>query len=54
MLVGDILTALQGEPLEDVDELQALLARLDVGSEVTSSYVRGGELRAGAVIVGAQ
>lgn len=54
MLVGDILTALQGEPLEDVDELQVLLARLEVGSEVTSSIVRGGELRAGSVVVGAQ
>ncbi len=54
LLVGDILTALQGEPLEDVDELQMLLTRLEGGSEVNSSYVRGGELRDGSVIVGAQ
>ena len=54
MLVGDILTALQGEPLEDVDELQMLLTRLEAGSEVSSSYVRGGELREGSVNVGAQ
>lgn len=54
MLVGDILTALQGQPLEDVDELQTLLARLEAGSEVTSGYARGGELREGSVIVGAQ
>ena len=54
MLVGDILAALQGEPLEDVDELQSLLMRLEPGSEVASSYVRGGELRAGSVVVGAQ
>ena len=54
MLVGDILTALQGEPLEDVDELQALLARLEVGEEISSSYVRGGELRQGNVVIGAR
>lgn len=54
LLVGDILTALQGEPLQDVDELQTLLARLEAGGEVASSYVRGGELRQGSVVVGAQ
>ena len=54
MLVGDILTSLQGEPLEDVAELQSLLGRLQAGGEVTSSFVRGGELRAGSVVVGAQ
>ena len=54
MLVGDILTALQGEPLEDVEDLQTLLARLEGGGEVTSSYVRGGEMREGRVIIGVQ
>lgn len=54
LLVGDILTALQGEPLEDVDELQMLLARLEAGSEVSSGYVRGGALREGSIVVGAQ
>ena len=54
LLVGDILTALQGEPLEDVDELQSLLMRLEPGSEVSSGYARGGELREGSVVVGAQ
>ena len=54
LLVGDILTALQGEPLEDVAELQLLLARFKAGSEVSSSSVRGGELRQGSVVVGAR
>lgn len=54
MLVGDILTALQGEPLEDVDDLQSLLARLEAGNEIETSFVRGGELRQGRVVVGAQ
>ncbi len=54
LLVGDILTALQGEPLEDVAELQMLLARLEAGSEIASSYARGGEMRAGSVVVGSR
>lgn len=54
MLVGDILTALQGEPLEEVADLQMLLARLQVGGKVKSSYVRGGELRQGSVVIGAR
>ncbi len=52
MLVGDILMALDDEPLEDVDELQALLARLDVGGEVAMSFVRGGQIGEGGVIIG--
>jgi len=54
LLVGDILTALQGEPLEDVDELLTLLARLEAGNEVSFSSARGGELRQGSVVVGAR
>ncbi len=54
LLVGDILTALQGETLEDVDELQMLLARLEAGSEITISTVRGGKLREGSIVVGAR
>ena len=52
MLVGDILTALDEVALEDVDTLQALLASLDVGSEVATDYVRGGTLGEGRVVIG--
>lgn len=52
LMVGDILTALDEEPLEDVDELQALLARLDLGSEVKTGYARGGQLSEGSIIIG--
>ena len=54
MLVGDILTALDNEPVEDVDELLALLTRAKVGSAVITSYVRGGELHEGSVEIGAK
>lgn len=54
MMVGDILTALQSEPLEDVDELQSLLMRLEPGGEVAFSYARGGDLRQGSMVLGAQ
>lgn len=52
-LVGDILTALADEPVEEIDELQALLARIPVGSEVNTQYVRGGVLQEGRVRIGA-
>ena len=53
MLVGDILTALDEEALEDVDELQLLLARLAPGREAKTGYVRGGEFSEGSVVIGA-
>jgi len=52
MLVGDILTALDDESLEDVDQLQVLLARLEVGREVKASYIRGGVIGEGGVVIG--
>ena len=52
MLVGDILIALDEQPLEDVDELQDLLSGLNPGRQVNTSYVRGGVLADGAVTIG--
>ena len=52
MLVGDILTALDDEAVEHVDELQVILSRLEVGGEVKTRFVRGGDLRDGSVAVG--
>ncbi len=54
LLVGDIVTALDEAAVEDVEELQGLLARLAVGSAVKLDFVRGGELRAGEVTIGAK
>ncbi|MCY3831635.1 MAG: trypsin-like peptidase domain-containing protein [Chloroflexi bacterium] len=53
VLVGDILTALNDESLEDIDQLQRLLARLEVGSEVKTGYVRGGAVEEGSIVIGA-
>ncbi len=52
LMVGDILTALDQSAIEAVDELQLLLTKLAVGSEVSLGYVRGGEYHDGSVIVG--
>ena len=52
LLVGDILTALGGEAVEHIDELQMMLTRLEVGADVSAQFVRGGELREGGVVVG--
>ena len=54
LLVGDILTALGGDAVERIDELQMLLTRLEVGSEASTQFVRGGELRDGSVVIGEQ
>lgn len=53
MLVGDILTTLADEALETVDQLQLMLMRLEVGSVAKTGYVRGGEIGAGSIVIGA-
>lgn len=52
LLVGDILTALGGEPVEHIDELQMMLTRLAVGAEASTQFARGGELQEGVVVIG--
>jgi S1-C subfamily serine protease len=52
MLVGDILTALGGEAVEHIDELQVMLTRLEVGSEAGTQFARGGEIQEGSVVIG--
>lgn len=52
LLVGDILTALGGEPVEHIDELQMTLTRLTAGAEASAQFVRGGELRENSVVIG--
>jgi S1-C subfamily serine protease len=52
MLVGDILTALDGETVEHIHELQVTLSRLQMGGEVGTRFVRGGEIQAGSIVVG--
>ena len=52
LLVGDILTALGGDSVEHIDELQVMLTRLAVGAEASAQFVRGGEIREGKVRIG--
>ncbi|MCA1717432.1 MAG: PDZ domain-containing protein, partial [Actinobacteria bacterium] len=52
MLLGDILVSLDATPVEDTDELQALLTGGRVGREVPVGVIRGGELQTLRVTVG--
>ena len=52
LIVGDILATLDGQPVEDTDDLLVLLAGDRVGSSVPVKLVRGGELAEVEVTVG--
>jgi S1-C subfamily serine protease len=52
LLVGDIVTALDGDSVEQVDELMALLSRDRVGQSVPLQIVRGGALQELTVTIG--
>jgi S1-C subfamily serine protease len=51
-LQGDILVRLDGASVSNADDLQGLLGPNRVGSNVTASVVRGGELKDLSVTVG--
>ena len=52
LLIGDILAALDGQTVEDTDDLLTLLTGERVGEEVQVQVVRGGELKDLGVTVG--
>jgi S1-C subfamily serine protease len=52
MLMGDILVGIEGESVEDTDELQALLTGERVGKEVGVEVIRGGDARTVRLTVG--
>lgn len=54
LLVGDILTGLDHHVIDDVDELQMLLLRLEAGATVNTAFIRGGEQGAGKITIGAK
>lgn len=54
LMVGDIVTALDDEAVEAVDELHILLANIKVGSEVAIMLVRGGAVQTASAAVGAR
>ncbi len=51
-LQGDILVRLDGQTVSNADDLQALLTPNRVGSSLSASVVRGGELKELSVTVG--
>lgn len=54
LMVGDIVTALDDEAVEAVDELHILLANTKVDSEVAVMLVRGGAVQTASATVGAR
>jgi serine protease DegQ len=52
VMIGDILTSLDGQPVEDTEDLLALLAGERVGNTVPVGIIRGGEPRTLDVTVG--
>jgi S1-C subfamily serine protease len=52
LIVGDILATLDGQPIEDTDDLLVLLSGERVGSAVPVKLVRGGELAEVEITVG--
>jgi serine protease DegQ len=52
LIIGDILATLDGQPVEDTEDLLVLLTGERVGREVEVGVIRGGELRTLQVSVG--
>ena len=52
VLIGDILVALDGKPVADTDDVQALLDPERVGKSIAATVIRGGEVAALTVTVG--
>jgi serine protease DegQ len=52
LIIGDILATLEGQPVEDTEDLLVLLTGERVGREVEAGVIRGGELRTLRVTVG--
>ncbi len=52
LIIGDILATLDGQPVEDTEDLLVLLTGERVGREVPVKVIRGGELQTLQVTVG--
>lgn len=52
VIIGDILAALDGKPVADTDDVQALLEATSIGNPVRATIIRGGELKEVAITVG--
>ena len=45
--IGDMIVAVDGKPVETIDDLMALMEQHKVGDQVTVDYVRGNRKLAG-------
>ena len=54
LMVGDIITALDDTPAEEVDELLVFLAGSPVDSQVAIAFVRGGNVQKADAVIGAR
>jgi S1-C subfamily serine protease len=52
VLVGDVLLSLEGKPVEDVQDLQAVLGSDSVGKTLKAAILRGGQLIEASIAVG--
>jgi S1-C subfamily serine protease len=52
LIIGDILATLDGQPIEDTEDLLVLLTGERVGREVQVEVIRGGELQTLQITVG--
>jgi S1-C subfamily serine protease len=52
LMIGDVLLAIDGTPIGDIDDLQSVLGHESVGRQVTSSLIRGGALLQLIITVG--
>jgi S1-C subfamily serine protease len=54
LFLGDLLTAIEGQPVSDIGELLSLLEEDRIGKEVTVQIIRGGEPKQLKVTLGAR
>jgi len=52
LMIGDILVALNGKPIQDTDDVQSVLEPGFVGKPVKATLVRGGALTEASITVG--
>jgi S1-C subfamily serine protease len=52
LMIGDILTALNGKPIKDTDDVQSVLEPGFVGKAIQATVVRGGAVTEASITVG--
>jgi serine protease DegQ len=52
LLLGDVIVTIEGDPVEEVSEIQEILAEQSAGQSMTLQMVRGGTLISVTVVIG--